>query len=742
MPHKSGRDSNGQPVPGIPDRVANSAGWIFWVSLVGLYLELLLIRWVGTEIRVFAYLQNTVLITCFLGLGVGLFTARRAVRLGRAVVALLVLACMLSLPAIGPLVRSISELLSVLGDVNIWNAASTEGVAETIVSVALGLALALVVLILICEAFVPLGRLLGRLLDEHPRPILAYSVNVGGSLVGTWLFVLLSQFRLPPVAWFAVLLAVCLPLLRLVRPSPRLALVGLAATVLVIGLFGPAADTLRTIWSPYQKLELLRPGSGTDSDRQVIRVNNVGYQEIVNLDPDWLRGSLERYRAERLGYSQYDIPFLLRPGASRVLIVGAGSGNDAAGALRHGVSRITAVEIDPAIIQIGRASHPEAPYASPRVEVIADDARSFFARTGDTYDLIVFGLLDSHTTTSMTNARLDHYVYTLESLGRTRNLLSEDGVLVLTFKAARRFIADRLGAALLEVFGEEPIVVDVPEDELGWGGVMFVAGDIDGVRSRLRDDARLSEVIGADGKGSLGLDFTTVPTTDDWPYLYLQRPGIPLLFVLLGTLMVAVLLYLRTEIGLPAGMNPLDWDRSNWHFFALGAGFLLLEVQNISKASVVLGSTWLVNAVIISAVLCMVLLANLIVSKWQRVPLGWVYVGLLGSPLLLYAFDLARLAFLPYPIKPVAVGAFTTLPMLFSGVVFVRSFAGAARKDVALGANLLGALVGALLQSLSFLTGIRSLLLLVVAFYAAALLTRPRAGVAGSGQVAPGPVSP
>lgn len=30
-------------------------------------------------------------------------------------------------------------------------------------------------------------------------------------------------------------------------------------------------------------------------------------------------------------------------------------------------------------------------------------------------------------------------------------------------------------------------------------------------------------------------------------------------------------------------------DRTSWHFFFLGAAFLLLEVQNISKASVVLG---------------------------------------------------------------------------------------------------------------------------------------------------------
>ena len=35
----------------------------------------MLIRWVGTEIRVFAYFQNLTLIACFLGFGVGCYRA-------------------------------------------------------------------------------------------------------------------------------------------------------------------------------------------------------------------------------------------------------------------------------------------------------------------------------------------------------------------------------------------------------------------------------------------------------------------------------------------------------------------------------------------------------------------------------------------------------------------------------------------------------------------------------------------
>src|ERR1700674_1546798 len=67
--------------PAEPVVVKNSrATWIlFLVSVLSLFLELMLIRWIGTEVRIFAYLQNTVLVVCFLGLGMGCWTCRRPV---------------------------------------------------------------------------------------------------------------------------------------------------------------------------------------------------------------------------------------------------------------------------------------------------------------------------------------------------------------------------------------------------------------------------------------------------------------------------------------------------------------------------------------------------------------------------------------------------------------------------------------------------------------------------------------
>jgi hypothetical protein len=41
------------------------------VSFACLFVEVLLIRWIGTEFRLFAYIQNLTLVACFLGFGIG-----------------------------------------------------------------------------------------------------------------------------------------------------------------------------------------------------------------------------------------------------------------------------------------------------------------------------------------------------------------------------------------------------------------------------------------------------------------------------------------------------------------------------------------------------------------------------------------------------------------------------------------------------------------------------------------------
>jgi len=705
-------------------KIPNQSWGIFLISVLGLFLELLFIRWIGTEIRIFAYLQNTILVVCFLGLGLGMFTSSKPIVIKQSLIPLTFLLTLMAIPITRSALGSTSEMLSILSDLVIWSNVVANDTSTTILFLVTGLTLTYFILALIVDIFVPIGRILGRLMNTHSNPIWIYSVNIFGSLLGTWSFVLLSFFYQPPFTWFLVISLMMGFFILWSSKNKRLNFVLLATIVILAWFSSQTPGALDSIWSPYQKLVVREPQS-SEIGSYIIDVNNVSYQEIIDLSHANVSANPKIFHPELEGLSQYDLPLLFHPTPTSVLIVGAGSGNDAAGALRHAVETVTAVDIDPAIIEIGRRLHPENPYSSSKVQVIIDDARSFFATTDQKYDVVIFGLLDSHTATAMTNARLDHYVYTLQSILQAKSKLNDGGIMVLNFYVQKPFIANRIQTILEKAFNQPPLILRIPFSSYGRGGIMFVTGNLDNVQKQIDENDRLATYITQiqNAYPSWRTENINI-ATDDWPYLYLESPKIPVLYYILIGLMIFV--FIRSSKKWQASINISLTNSWFWHFFFLGSAFLLLEVQNISKASVVLGNTWQVNAVIISSILSMALFANWIAYKFPKLPLLPVYLLLIGTVLSLYFIDLARFSFLPYTTKAIIIGLLTSLPMLFSGIVFVRSFAVIQERSNALGANLIGALAGALLQSITFVIGIKALLLIVAALYFLSLMTLPR----------------
>jgi spermidine synthase len=699
---------------------------IFLISVLGLFLELLLIRWIGTEVNIFAYLQNTILVVCFMGLGMGCMTSGQPIFLRSCLVPLLVLVLLLSVPQTNVALRQVSLLLSTLGDLQPLEIITVASTGEWLLAVILGLAITFGILFLVWQVFLPIGRILGQLMDEHPRPIEAYSYNIFGSLIGIWTFVLLGMLYQPPAVWFLIVVALIFGFIAQPTSHRPINIVILLLIACASWLGGGDRHALEHFWSPYQKLVLTEADPiKYPSFKYFVTVNNSWYQGIQDLSQNVTRSNPALFPPDEEGSSQYDVPFRFHPAPRKVLIVGAGTGNDIAGALRQGVTDITAVEIDPGIIALGKKYHPERPYDSAKVHLVNDDARSFFVNTTDRYDVICFGLLDSHTTTAMTNARLDHYVYTKESLEIARSRLAKGGIVTLNFAANRFFVADRIAATLTEVFGTKPIAFRIPGSVWGYGGVMFIAGDLQAVRNQIETQPKLKALVNLwKHQEPLAFSYTTKITTDDWPYLYLEKPRIPVLYYFLALMFPTLFFYTKWRFRLEDVTS--HWGIAHWHFFFLGAAFLLLEVQNISKAAVVLGNTWQVNGVIISGILGMILAANLIAATTPIFPVTLAYLGLIASCALLYYLDLSTFMYLTYGRRAMVVGALTALPILFSGIVFIRSFAESPIKHLALGANLIGSLVGGLLQSMTFVTGIKTLLLVVIVLYLASALTRYR----------------
>ncbi len=257
---------------------------IVLISALGLFLEMLLIRWIGTEVRIFAYLQNTILVVCIFGVGIGCFTCRQPTSLARSLAPLAFLALLLAIPFTRFALASVAQMLSLMSDLVIWGQSISRTPGLTVFFVTIGLATVYLLLTLVVDAFVPIGRILGRLLDVHPDPVRSYSANILGSLIGTWLFVLVSAWYQPPVMWFVVLAVLALPFALYPRRTRTLCLTLLGGLVVLAWFAGRVPDALRVVWSPYQKLGLRLPipGSGEIGD-YVITVNNTGYQMMADL---------------------------------------------------------------------------------------------------------------------------------------------------------------------------------------------------------------------------------------------------------------------------------------------------------------------------------------------------------------------------------------------------------------------------------------------------------------------------
>ena len=678
------------------------------VSALGLFIELALIRYFSSEIRTFSYYKNLVLIACFLGFGVGFYRAAAATRLVWSLATMVFGVAAVNLGQRfgwkhGPGAAT-DALSNFAGSLTMGEQTVVTG-SDTVLLAGFAWALALFVACL----FVMYGfaQHIGRDIESFPeeRRLEAYSLNVGGSLLGITLFSVVSWLAIGPAFWFVPVVWLSLPLL-----SSRGMRIGAFAAGLVLAYLLIPLPT--TIWSPYQRLDLARTPSGTVT----VDVNGTGYMSLESFK-----------RSEPPAVDRWRLPHTIHPHAQNVLIIGAGGGNDVSAALQAGAKRVVAVEIDAQILKLGRAHHPDSPYSDPRVEVVIDDARHYGETAKERFDLIVFSHLDSHTALSgFTNVRLDNYIYTVESFRTFQHLLSPEGALYVSFLSTRRWVAERLRENLRLALGQTPIAL--------YDVFKFVAVNAaqQAAHQRAVIHAHFLATTNAELRAAAErintAHFAAVPSapvppssTDDWPYLYVQDRHIPTPMLILALMLVVisalfVSFHVRSELRAGGGW-PIDR-----HYFFLGAGFLLVEVHNVSKLARVFGTTWSVNAWVIAAVLGVILGANAIVQFWpKRVDERAAYVALIAC--LLACAKIPVESLLAWPLSPLVVTVFYTSPLLFAGMIFAKSFRRAVHPMQALGSNLLGSLLGGFLELASFSLGLSALLYVAAVLY---VLSFPR----------------
>jgi hypothetical protein len=393
-----------------------------------LFVELALIRWLGSNVVHLSYFSNFVLLGSFLGIGAGFLVSRKDW-------------------SVWPLSLPLLALLTVA--VTVFPVSIERSGADVIYFTALTMRgppawLALpVVFVLVALILAGPAELVGRCFAKLD-PLTAYRYDLFGSLSGIVTFSLLSFLWAPSVVWGVIAAAVYVALTDKSRRTVSLAWSVLLLSVLTFETMHPG-----TSWSPYYKIRTEKLDV-TPQGALLIMVNGVPHQ--VMAPAKW---KLEK--AEGI----YGDPYLRTAGnkLDDVLIIGAGSGSDVAIALSKGAKHIDAVDIDPRIMQIGQMYNSDHPYADPRVTRHVNDGRAFLQRTDRKYDLILFALPDSLTLVSgASQIRLESFLFTQEALEAVRSKLKPGGAFAMYNYYRERWLIDRLANTAATAFGHKPCV--------------------------------------------------------------------------------------------------------------------------------------------------------------------------------------------------------------------------------------------------------------------------------------------
>lgn len=645
-----------------------------------LLLELALIRWIPTAIYQVAFFTNFVLLSAFIGIGVGFLlvddTKKWFLQTPFALFALMALS-------------TLSRI-----ELNVRNSEEINFGPQTQAGVVDYLLIALV-FILATWVFVCLGNGIAHAFRKF-GPIKAYSFDILGSIIGIVIFSVLSLVWSPAFVWFSCFSVGYFFFVKEYDIPHRTHIVALIACVLLSTNPSTWIHSDDFTWTPYQLISVFKDKKATDE-----------YHVMANLVPHQIIFRHGDNQASRSRQEPFELMKKIRKSDfKRVLIVGSGSGVDVVQALKNGATEIDAVEIDPGIAQTARRFNKDRPFDDPRVNQIIDDGRGVIQRAkNDHYDLVIFARTDSLVRYSGSSLRLESFLFTLESFQDVKRVLKPDGVFLLYNAYHSESVQHRIAAMLDQTFDRPPISKRIGS---GTEAIMLAGETISDGNPIDFDNAFVKEL-----------------PTDDWPFLYLKSKSIPfhyylaIFFSLFVTFAWITLARKRAPLAEPQiASYPVG-------FFFMGVAFLLLESSSIVQFTILFGTTWVVNSVVFLGVLVLVLLANILVQTVKPK---------FGSVYFFYVLLFATLA-CSYFIRPPQLldfsnpwirGGLAVLlylgPIFVANIIFSMTLMQSESGTRSFSWNLVGTVVGGCLEYVSIVTGYRNLVIIVAVAYLLVLI--------------------
>ncbi|MBP6716394.1 MAG: methyltransferase domain-containing protein, partial [Acidobacteria bacterium] len=327
--------------------------------------------------------------------------------------------------------------------------------------------------------------------------------------------------------------------------------------------------------------------------------------------------------ATELRDSYRALPFKLTP-KGETMVIGPGGGSDVLAALASGQRKVTAVELNPLMIQFVRHYGEKAGniYSRPDVEVIQSEGRNFVSRTDRKFDVIFLGFVDSWASVASGGLSLsENYLYTAQAFKDYYDHLTDDGVLVILRwdLDVPRLVSNAVAvlgveeaskriAVLMEKRGDARAAVDPSQMLFMLRKRAFNAGEI----ATIKNDWTLARPMILPGEAPAPYDallsgqntmaqYTAEsaalvgPVFDDSPFYFAtERPwGMPpgianRLFTWLLAPAVGLLL-LFAGLGKPAGAPVSPYLGSVVYFSALGFGFISVELALLQHLTLLVG---------------------------------------------------------------------------------------------------------------------------------------------------------
>ncbi|MBN1681400.1 MAG: hypothetical protein JW966_14050 [Anaerolineae bacterium] len=480
----------------------------------------------------------------------------------------------------------------------------------------------------------------------------------------------------------------------------------------------PAQDAtvIQTAWSPFAQVDVVE----TNDDSAKFVFTDAGAGSIMlRYDPD--------SEAQDFDWMQNEVaylPFETTPIAN-TLVIGSGAGYDIVMARAAGAESITAVEINPAIVDITRdyAGYNGDVLDLPGVKTVVTDGRNFVDRSDEQFDLIYLNFVYSQAARPGVSALSENYAFTTEALRAYWDRLADNGRMAFVMHTSVHGL--RLMLTAVQMLNDEGLSTPDalhhmllvnrpnPTDPTVTPSVLIVSRAEwaeDDVNALLKVPSMCGmepqylpylweDYLAPLAEGTLSLagyidaykDHDISITTDNQPFFYHLDHRLPdpldTLAIISGLLMTG---YFIVGAALQAKKPTHEWARVDLlaYFTLLGIGFMLAEITLLQHFRLLLGSP----TIAFSATLGALLLGGGIGSLYsQRITLDHVSLALRIAAvgitiwLVIAAFAYPALvdAALPLPmLARIMVTAALTLPLgTLLGMLFPNGLRIAHHRD-------------------------------------------------------------